>query len=146
MTRSNESLELQSSFATRYPTDFESEVLAEHIRDGLRRDEQLIALCDASVAADEATETRTETETDAVREAWGTLRHQTRQRALELVAEACALVLEKGDAWVESGDRDGGAVEEAQTEAAEWLSYHSNEAARAGVLGVQIDHPVEASG
>jgi len=133
MGRSNASLELQSTFATRFPTDFESKLLADHIRDGLRRDDQLIALCDATAAAEQATDERTETQADGVREAWGALRHQTRQRALEVVAVNSARVVEKGDEWVADGLRDRAAVDAAQQEATEWLRHHSNEAERASV-------------
>ncbi len=125
----------QRQFAGRLPNDFEAEVLADHIYEGLRKDQQLARLCDAAAAADNAIEVR-HTDDDVeenVRDAWGTLAHACRQRAGEVVAESCAAVIEEGDEWVEDGHREQDAVDAAQYEAKVWLSYHSNEAERAGV-------------
>jgi hypothetical protein len=135
MSRPNSGLEIQRDFADRFPTDFDTTLLADCIHDGLRADVELAHLCDAAGLADEAANARRESETQPVKEVWGILRHQARQRALEVVALNCAVVIEQADRW----DHDAETVDAAQAEAAEWLRHHSNEAARADVLGVAAE-------
>jgi len=133
MSRPNGGLEIQRDFADRFPTDFETTVLADCIHDGLRGDVELAHLCDAAALADEAADVRREHSADAVEQAWGKLRHEARQRALEVVALNCQVVIEQGDNWVEAGNRERDAVDAAQAEAVDWLRHHTNEVERANV-------------
>jgi len=133
--RPHGAVQRQRTFAGTLPNDFETTVLADHIHEDLRGDEQLARLCDASAAADNAVDAREQEDDveETIRKGWGRLDHAARQRALEVVAESCALVIEDGDQWVEAGHREQEAVDAAQAEAKQWLRYHTNEAERAGV-------------
>lgn len=133
--RPHGAVQRQRQFAGTLPNGFESTVLADHIHESLREDQELARLCDAAAAADEAAETRHAEDDieESIREAWGTLAHACRERAGEVIAESCATVIEDGDDWVEAGHREREAVDDAQFEAKAWLSYHTNEAERAGV-------------
>lgn len=133
--RPSGAVQRQRQFAGNLPNDFETEVLADHIYDSLRSDQELARLCDAAAAADNAIDVREADDEveENIRDAWGTLAHSCRQRAGEVIAESCAAVIEDGDEWVEDGHRERDAVDDAQHEAKQWLSYHSNEAERAGV-------------
>jgi len=135
VARPHDAVERQRQFADTLPKDFETAVLADHIHESLREDQELARLCDAAAAADTAIDVRHTDDdvTERAREAWGTLAHLCRERAGEVVAESCATVIEDGDEWVEAGHREREAVDDAKYEAKQWLSYHSNEAERAGV-------------
>ncbi|KOX92146.1 hypothetical protein [Halorubrum tropicale] len=140
--RSVSSAKKQDDFATRFAEDFETDALADRIADDLGADDQLARLCDAAASASAAGELRASyhgedaDHVEDVKEAWGILSHVARQRALEVVAEACARTIDEGDEWVEAGHRDADSVREAKFEARTWLQYHTNEAARVGVLEV----------
>jgi len=131
MSRPNGGLEMQRDFADRFPTDFETTILADCIHDGLRADVELAQLCDAAALADEAADVRAEHSAEAVKQPWGKLRHEARQRALEVVALNCQVVIEQADRW----DHGAEAVDAAQAEARDWLRHHTNEAERAGAMG-----------
>jgi len=141
MSRPNGGVEIQRGFGDRFPQEFDTEVLADCIHDGLRGDVELAHLCDAAALADEAAAVRRRHSAEAVEKAWGKLRHEARQRALEVVALNCRVVIEQADRWVEAGNRERDAVDAAQAEARDWLRHHSNEAERANV-----DIPAEVDG
>lgn len=141
--RPNGAVQRQRQFADALPNDFETTVLADHIHEDLRNDEQLARLCDASAAADNAVDAREidDNVEEDIRMAWGKLDHLARQRALEVIAESCALVLTDGDEWVGAGHRKRDAVDEAQQEAAEWLRTHTTEASRVDVMDALDEAP-----
>ena len=140
--RSVSSTRQQGDFASRFAEDFDADVLANKVHDDLGADDQLARLCDAASAADAAGDLRESYHgedaeyVEEVEEAWGTLSHVARERALEVVAEACATVIDEGDEWAEAGHWEAEAIREAKHEAREWLQMHTNEAARAGVMEV----------
>lgn len=140
--RSVSSTRKQGNFSSRLAEDFNAAPLANKIHDDLGADDQLARLCDAAAAADAAGDLRESYHgegvdgADAIEEAWGKLSHVARQRALEVVAEACAHIIDEGDEWVEEGHWGADVMREANYEARTWLQHHTNEAARVGVLEV----------
>ncbi|PHQ45146.1 hypothetical protein DJ68_14715 [Halorubrum sp. C3] len=140
--RSVSSTRKQKNFASRLAEDFEAAAIQNAVHDDLGVDDQLARLCDAAAAAAAAGDLRESYHgegadgVDAIEEAWGKLSHVARQRALEVVAEACAHIIDEGDEWVEEGHWEADAIAEAKYEARTWLQQHTNEAARVGALEV----------
>ena len=101
--RSVSSTRKQKDFASRLSGDFEAAAIQNAVHDDLGEDDQLARLCDAVAAADAAGELRESYHgegadgVEEIEEAWGKLSHVARQRALEVVAEACARLLDEGD-------------------------------------------------
>ena len=140
--RSVSSTRKQKSFASGFAEDFEAAAIQNAVHDDLGEDDQLARLCDAAAAADAAGELRESYHgegadgVEEIEEAWGKLSHVARQRALEVVAEACARIIDEGDEWAADGHWEADAIAEAKYEARTWLQHHTNEAARVGVLEV----------
>ena len=140
--RSVSSTRKQKGFASRFAEDFEAAAIQNAVHDDLGEDDQVARLCDAAAAADAAGDLRESYHgedavgVEKVREAWGALSAVALQRALEVVAEACARLLDEGDEWVADGHWEADAIAEAKYEARTWLQHHTNEAARVGVLEV----------
>lgn len=140
--RSVSSTRKQKDFASRLSEDFEAAAIQNAVHDDLGEDDQLARLCDAAAAADAAGDLRESYHGEGadgvgeIEEAWGKISHVARQRALEVVAEACARIIDEGDEWVADGHWETDAIAEAKYEARTWLQHHTNEAARVGVLEV----------
>ncbi|KOX94233.1 hypothetical protein [Halorubrum tropicale] len=140
--RSVSSTRKQKSFASGFAEDFEAAAIQNAVHDDLGEDDQLARLCDAAAAADAAGDLRESYHgegadgVEEIEEAWGKLSHAARQRALEVVAEACARVIDEGNEWVADGHWEADAIAEAKYEARTWLQHHTNKAARVGVLEV----------
>ncbi|MDS0284700.1 hypothetical protein [Haloarcula onubensis] len=133
--RSPTSTKMQSGF-TSMAEDFDEPPLHNKVHDDIAEDEGLARFCDAAAAAEAAGEYRGQDDrlTEAADESWGRLRWAARQRALGVVAEACATVITDGDQWVKEGHWEQQAIDDAKHEAREWLQVHTNEAERTGVL------------
>ena len=122
--------------------EFEAVPLSNTVYDDILDDDQLTQLCDAAAEASLASDLRERSHgedsesVEKVNEAWGYLDYVARQRALELVAEACARVIRDGEQWSTSDHWDNDAIDNAQQEAREWLEYHMNETERANVAEV----------
>lgn len=140
--RTRKSKSKQSEFVSSMADDFEATALHNNVYDSLNGDDELAQLCDAAAAADTASNCRDETvggahdHTQACEEAWGHLSHVARERALEVVAECCATVINDGDEWVGEGHWDAEEIADAKHEAREWLQTHTNVAERVGALEV----------
>jgi hypothetical protein len=119
--------------------DFETVPLSNTVHDEILDDDQLTQLCDAAAEASIASDLRERShgeESDSVeqlQEAWGYLDYEARQRALEVIAESCATVIEHGEQWDEPDHWDDDAIDNAQQEARAWMSEHTNETERANV-------------
>lgn len=135
----------QRERARRLASDFQATVLHNMVHDRVQEDAQLGLLLDAATAVDHAHRERERNmEDDAaclthLSKAEGKTLHVARNRALEVVAEACAAVIRDGEEWVAEDHYDAQAVAEAQAEARAWLQSHTIPAARAEVLGVLSD-------
>lgn len=138
--RSPDSKRCQREFAESFATDFDAAPVHNHVWETVDADDQLAALCDAAAAADAAGDLREDClgedveHAEKVEEAADRLHWVARQRALEVVAEACATVINDAGQWVADGIRTAEEMEDATFEAREWLQLHTNEAARVGVL------------
>lgn len=121
--------------------DFDATILHNTVYEDLGEDDHLAQLLDATAHAELAQEIREDAlgsdgaRVDDLGEAAGTLSHVAQTRAREVVAEACATVIQKGDQWVATGHYDQEVVDEAQHEAREWLQTNTNVADRLGLLG-----------
>jgi len=136
------SIDRQSSFAKQMATDFEAWLLRNIVWSMIETDDQLRYLCDGRSIASEAAAIRERRQGENV-EYLGkieaieaTLDWLAQERALELVALACAECLADGDQWASNARFDDEHVEAAQTEARQWLHEHTEEAIRVGVAGV----------
>jgi hypothetical protein len=142
--RSVSSKRMQSDF-DRFANDFEAVPLHNKVFEDIGEDDQLARLCDAAAAADAARDLRISYHgedvdfAEKIKDAEGQLRWVARQRALEVVAEACATVITDGDQWVDEGHWEQTTIDGAKHEAREWLQTHTNEADRVGVLGAVAD-------
>jgi hypothetical protein len=120
--------------------DFDATLLHNTVYEDLGEDDHLAQLLDAMAHAELAQEVREDDlGSDGARvadvgQAAGTLSHVARTRAREVVAEACATVVEKSDQWVDDGHYDREVVDAAQHEAREWLQVNTNVAGRLGLL------------
>ena len=134
--RSPTSKRMQSEF-TSMADDFDETPLHNKVYDDIGEDEGLARFCDAAAAAEAAGEYRGREDelTEAADECWGRLHWAARQRALGVVAEACATVITEGDQWADEGHWSQDDIDAAKHEAREWLQVHSNEAERTGVPG-----------
>ena len=134
--RSPVSTRMQSSFERRFAEDFDEAPLHNKVWDDIGEDEALARFCDAAAAAEAAADHRDHDDElgEAADNCEGTFRWAARQRALEVVAEACATVITDGDQWADEGHWEQQTVNAAKREAREWLQAHTNEADRAGVL------------
>lgn len=134
-----------NDFGERMASDFETTLLHNVVYDRVPEDEQLQQLCEATARAEQAAETRRNTLgedvdfAENIDRAEGRLRWTARQRAIEAVAEACAVVIREADDWDDAWRQ--GEIDDAQHEAADWLRHHSNEGDRTGVLGALEDAP-----
>jgi hypothetical protein len=120
--------------------EFEAAPLSNTVSEAILDDDQLTQLCDAAAETSIASDLRErshgeESESaEKLHEAWGYLDYVARQRALEVVAESCEMVIQDGDHW-----DDDDAIDTAQQEAREWMRAHTNETERANVAGVPTD-------
>jgi hypothetical protein len=125
--------------------DFEAGPLHNTVYDEIIDDDQLAQFCDAAAEAKNARHSRESAVgengiyVEDLNEAWGTIAYIARQRALEVVAEACARVIQDGEQWIEADQWDATKIREAQEEAREWMKWHTNETERANVAGVLTD-------
>jgi len=135
------SIDRQSSFGERLSTDFDAWLLRNMVWSFIEADDQLAYLCDGRSIVSSAAGLRKRQQGDDVaylgkiEAIEATLDWLARQRALELVAQACAACLEDSEQWASNTKFDDKYVEEAQVEARQWLREHTNEAARVGALG-----------
>ena len=135
------SIDRQSSFGERLSTDFDAWLLRNMVWSFIEADDQLAYLCDGRSIVSNAAGLRKRQQGDEVvylgkiEAIEATLDWLARQRALELVAQACAACLEDSEQWDSNTKFDDKYVEEAQVEARQWLREHTNEAARVGALG-----------
>ncbi|GAA3882771.1 hypothetical protein [Haloarcula argentinensis] len=134
----------QSDFSERFAEDFDTAPLHNTVWTEIDEDAQLARFCDGAAAAEAAAEHREDRQGyDALAEkadkGWGRLRKAARERALEVVAEACATVIQDGDQWVNEGHWEQEVIDAAKREARDWLQCHTNEADRVGVLEVLAD-------
>ena len=138
----NSPIDRQLNFAKQMATDFDAWLLRNIVWSVIETDEQLRHLCDSRRAAREAATLREQQlgeEAAYLGKVEGiemTLDWFARQRALELVALACAECLTDGEQWASNTHFDDDHLEAAQGEARQWLREHTNEAVRVGVLGV----------
>lgn len=132
--------ERQHKFADNMASDFETDALHNAVYADLLEDFQLRLLCDAASAADDVRDRRENyygedaAFIEALEEAWGSLHHIARQRALEVVAAACKTVVREGEQWAEEDSWDAVEIQDAKQEAREWMDLHSNEMERVGEL------------
>jgi hypothetical protein len=147
----------QREFAREMASDFEEPPLSNTVHDDLIEDYQLSLLCDATEAADDARDRRANYHgedaafVEDLDEGWGKLAFVTRQRALEVVAEACETVVREGDQWVDETPIATAEIREAQREARAWMRSHSTEMERVGWLPdergekrIQLPFPADA--
>ncbi|QIO25305.1 hypothetical protein [Haloarcula sp. JP-L23] len=133
--RSRTSQQRQSEFAESFACEFDAAAIHNTVWETVDEDADLARLCDAVAAADEALAVRVDDAFAAkLDEAWGRLDWVARQRALEVVVEACAVVITDGEQWVTDGHWDAEEITDAQTEAQDWMATHTEIAERAGVL------------
>jgi len=138
--RSDSSVDRQSSFAERMASDFDTTLLRNLAWLCIENDGQLSRICDGRAVVSEAANLRQHNQGEDVEHLGrleaieATLDWLARQRALELVAQACADCLTDGEAWASNTDPDDGRVGAAQAEARRWLKHHTNEAVRVGAL------------
>jgi len=136
------SIDRQSSFAERLSTDFDAWLLRNTVWSFIEADDQLRYLCDGRTIARDAAVLRERQQGDdaaylgKIEAIEATLDWLARQRALELVAQACEACLEDSEQWASNTKFDDKHIEEAQVEARQWLREHTNEAVRVGALGV----------
>lgn len=122
--------------------EFEAVPLHNTVYDEIIDDTQLAQYCDAAAEANNARRSREEAVgedgeyVEYLNETWGRLAYVARQRALEIVAESCARVIQDGEQWIEADQWDAATIREAQDEAREWMEWHTNETERANVAGV----------
>jgi hypothetical protein len=122
--------------------EFEVAPLSNTVSEAILADDQLTQLCDAAAEASIASDLRErshgeESESaEKLQDAWGYLDYVARQRALEVVAESCASVIQGGEQWIEADQWDAATIYEAQDEARKWMSEHTNETERANVAEV----------
>jgi hypothetical protein len=146
----------QREFARELADDFAEPPLSNTVHDDLIEDLQLSLLCDATKAADDARDRRSNYHgedaafVDDLDEGWGKLAFVSRQRALEVVAEACKTVVQEGDQWVNETPIATAEIREAQQEAREWMRSHTTEMERVGWLPDEsgeerIDLPLPAN-
>jgi hypothetical protein len=133
------SIRRQQEFADDTARDFEADPLHITVHNEIIEDDQLAQLCDAAIEASIASDRREGIHgedgpgVENLSEAWGRIAYVARQRALEVVAEACATVVQDGDQWIEEGRWNAETIHEAQAEAREWMQAHTNETNRANV-------------
>lgn len=135
------SIDRQSSFGERLSTDFDAWLLRNMVWSFIEADDQLEYLCDGRSIVSNAAGLRKRQQGDGaaylgkIEAIEATLDWLARQRALELVVQACKACLEDSEQWASNTKFDDKHVEEAQVEAHQWLREHTNEAARVGALG-----------
>lgn len=126
----------QSEYARNMATDFDAEILENAVYENVGEDRELAQLCDAATSTKGAREQRETAHGSSaalvsdIEEAWGKLSYIARERAREVVAEACVTVLEDGEAWVSEGHCEKESMDAAQKEAREWLRTNTNVANR----------------
>lgn len=137
--------EMLNDFAERMASDFEETLLHNVVYDRVPEDGQLQQLCEAAARAEQAATTRRNVLgedvdfADNIDRAEGRLQWTARQRAIESVAEACAVVIREAEDWDDAWDER--TIDGARREATDWLRHHTNEGERAGVLGALDDAP-----
>jgi hypothetical protein len=129
----------QREFADGMASDFEYVPVHNTVHDEILDDDQLAWLCDAAATVSIASDLRERSYgedgkyVENLEEIWGRLDYIARQRALEVVAEACATVIQDGEQWAEDGHWDAETIHKAQDEARQWMRWHTNETNRANV-------------
>jgi hypothetical protein len=142
LDRAAASSDRQQHFAKQMATDFEAWLLRNIVWSMIETDTQLECLCEGRRIASEAGALRERRQGEDV-EYLGkiegiemALNWLAQERALELVALACAECLADGEQWASNARFNDEHVEAAQAEARQWLQEHTNEAVRVSVLGV----------
>ena len=123
-----------------YP--FDAAPLHNRAAEALGQDDQLWQLLEAWAEAEQALEVRDNAmgyTTDGSRcgdldDAASTINEVVRDRALEVVADACVEVIEHGDEWAADGHWDEATIADAVHEAREWLQTNHEVAERVGSL------------
>ncbi|WP_262174667.1 hypothetical protein [Haloarcula laminariae] len=124
--RSDSSVDRQSSFAERMASDFDTTLLRNLAWLCIENDGQLSRICDGRAVISEAANLRQHNQGEDIEylaqleEIEATLDWLARQRALELVAQACADCLTDGEAWESNTDPDEERIDAAQAEARRW--------------------------
>ena len=130
----------QGKLARKMASDIDATILHNSVYEDVEGDDQLGMLLDATVGAEYAQEEREDgLGSDAIRvddvgKVAGILSHVARTRTREVVAEACATVIQDGDQWAADGIYSQAAVDDAQHEARQWLQLNTNVADRLGLL------------
>jgi hypothetical protein len=138
--RLRRSTKRQSQLASGMAEDFETTILHNAVFEDIGGDDQLAQLLDATAEAEHAQEEREAAlgsdgeRVNDVGKAAGILSHVARTRAREVVAEACATVIQDGDQWAAEGHYSQADVADAQHEAREWLQVTTNVSGRLGLL------------
>lgn len=133
-------------------SDFDAAPLHNKVAEDVGEDVQLSTILDAWSRAEEAADVRIDDigeEADRredIEMSAGVLSHVARDRALEVVAESCVVVIQDAAKWVEQGHVDNEKAESAVEEARRWLQFNTNAAARVDALDdVRLgQHPIEA--
>jgi len=123
-----------------YP--FDAAALHNRAGDALGQDDQLWQLLEAWAETEQALAAREDAmgwTADGSRcgdldDAVGTIDEVVRDRAREVVADACVEVIEHGDEWAADGHLDEAAIADAVHEAREWLQTNHEVAERVGSL------------
>jgi predicted Zn-dependent peptidase len=120
--------------------DFDAAILHNTVSEDLGADDHLAQLLDATAHTRLAQEVREDDlgsdgdRVNDVGEAAGTLSHVARTRAREVVAEACATIIDEADEWAADGHIGEQSARDAQHEAREWLQLNTNVSGRLGLL------------
>ncbi|SEO18171.1 hypothetical protein SAMN05216388_100941 [Halorientalis persicus] len=140
--------EKQADLARRAAREFDSIPLRKQVRDDIQDDPQLGHLLDAVAhlrCAVHEREQETGTESMLYRELEtaqnGVTGYAEDSRISEIIAQACATVIEDGAEWGRSDSLDQEHIDEAVTEARQWLSQHTDIAGRLDLLDLVPDPP-----
>ncbi len=137
--RSPRSKDRQSTLESELAGEFDATVIHNRVYERLGEDDELIQYCDALAAAEQSRDTRSRVHdfdqlAESMDDACEYFETASRERAREVTTEACATVLKDGSEWADGEHWDVRAVAEAQREAHEWLTNHTNVADRLGLL------------
>ncbi|WP_135852594.1 hypothetical protein [Halorussus salinus] len=117
-------------------TEFDATVLHNKVYEDIGGDDELAKYCDALAAAEDARDIHEGP--DGRSERWESMddacqrfEAESRRRAREVAAEACATIIDEGDEWTDVWDDAD--IEETQQEAREWLAENTETADRLGL-------------
>lgn len=135
MCRAPASKKLQSSLESEMAEQFDTTPLHNSVYDAVAQDAGLERVCDAYAAIAEASNTREKTigldeHVKTMADASVTHTDIARERALEVVADACLTLLQDGDQWAAEGHWTESEISDARYEARTWLQAHLDVAER----------------